>query len=54
MNNAQITASDGSLMAAMEITYFATTFYYAFIAKMETSAIFESKKTCHMEQFLMC
>ncbi|XP_061167265.1 uncharacterized protein LOC133176117 [Saccostrea echinata] len=46
MNGNQIQASNGHLMAQMISYFFSTPFYYASIAKMETSVIFESADRC--------
>lgn len=42
LNGVQKTASDGDLMAALRNNFFATTFYYGYVAKLETSVVFES------------
>lgn len=43
LNGILKTASDGDLMATLRNNFFATAFYYTYRAKLETSAVFESK-----------
>eukprot|EP00105_Crassostrea_gigas_P035382 XP_019919530.1 PREDICTED: neurogenic locus notch homolog protein 1 [Crassostrea gigas] len=45
-NTIDKTASDGDLMAALRNNFFSTPFYYNYVAKMETSVVFESANRC--------
>lgn len=44
-NTIDKTASDGDLMAALRNNFFSKPFYYYYVAKMETSVVFESTES---------